>query len=654
MFLERKLKFLVLSVLILVFFSFGFSAKPVSPDDAKTVAENYLDYILKNDGSWGNYEKAECAAIEPIFVDEVLVGFVVHISPMGFILVSGDDELPPVKTFSTDAFFAQDANEFYRWVCNELKELVTVLRTESSSKPVFETVNRNLWNRFLKTYKKGESSSFISSVPAPYLTTTVWDQMDPYNRFCPEWNGEKCPVGCVATATAQVMKYWNYPSQGTGSESYTSSTHRFQLSADFNHPYYWDLMLDSYGLSGTEEQKNAVAQLCYDLGVAFHMDYDIYGSGAYTTDAVQILHKYFYYSNEIESGNYPGSDQDWFNEFKEEIDNGRPTLMSIRGYDGGHAVVCDGYRTDTGNMLHLNFGWGGTGNTYYAINNIVVAGYDFTWVEGQEIVKKIIPSEPQAVACYSAASPMGGKAPVTVSFAGQGKRGVPPYTYSWDFGDGTTGTEQYTSHIYSNSGSYTVTLTVTDSLNQTSTDDHLKITVSSSTGLSATSQASITSGKVPLTVDFTAVAQGGVPSYTYIWNFGDGTSQTTEETTISHTYTIAGTYTAILTVKDAVNAQATAPGIQIIAQPLNPPPQIDLVSKLSNPFRLKVSGSCFIESSVIKIDGNPVPTTVFKSSTKLIAKGGTALKNMCPKGVPVTITVENEAGNVSNEYSFTR
>lgn len=647
-------KMLVLSVFFGIVFCFSLFAKPVSSDDARIVSENYLNYITENDSSWGKFQKAECVNLEPIFVDELLVGYVVHISPIGFILISGDDELPPVKAFSTDAFFAQDANEFYKWVCEELKAYITALRSESNFKPIFDETNRKLWNRFLLNYKEFESQPVIYTVPPPYLTSTVWDQMDPYNRLCPEYNGQRCPVGCVATATAQVMKYWSFPPQGTGSESYTSRSHRFQLSANFDHPYSWDLMLDSYGFSATEEQKNAVAQLCYDLGVAFHMDYDPEGSGAYTTDAVQILPKYFYYSNQMSSENYPGNDQDWFNLFKNEIDNGRPALMSIRGDAGGHAVVCDGYRTDTGNMLHLNFGWGGMGNTYFAINNIVVAGNDFTWVDGQEIIKNIYPNEQQPVACYASASPMGGKAPVTVSVAGQGKRGVAPYTYSWDFGDGTTGMGQFTSHIYNDPGTYTITLLVTDSVGQTSTDDHLKINVTSSTGLSATAQASVTSGKAPLVVDFTAVAQGGVPSYTYIWNFGDGTSETTVNTTISHTYTTAGTFTAVLTVKDSVNAQTTATGIQITVQPSEPQPQITGVKKLTSPFRIKVSGSNFKPSSIIKIDGNPVPLTVYKNETTLLAKGGTTLKNMCPKGVTVKITVDNGNGNISNEYSFTR
>jgi len=195
---------------------------------------------------------------------------------------------------------------------------------------------------------------------------------------------------------------------GTGNEIIGPGHHRergatvtlrkltdFNYRTDFNHPYYWDLMLDSYGFStGTEEQKNAVAQLSYDLGVAFEMDYDPDGSGAFTTDAVQVLPAYFYYSNQVSYADYPGNDTDWFNQFKTEVDNGRISLMSIRGDAGGHAVVCDGYRTDQGNMLHLNFGWGGWGNAYYAINNIVVGGNDFTWVGGQEIVKQIIPMNP--------------------------------------------------------------------------------------------------------------------------------------------------------------------------------------------------------------------------------------------------------------------
>jgi len=648
----KLLKVFVLAALMTLVFAFGAWAGPVEPSDALKVAENWIDYVVKNDGSWGTYKTAEAAKIEPFFVEGELVGFVIDVSPMGFVLVPADDQLPPVKAYSTDSIFNQDAKGFAEWVGEELGEIIMVLRSESSKKPVFTPVNAANWRR-LRDAVRSESAPSVAALPAPFLTTTNWDQGDPYNRFCPEWNGNICPVGCVATATAQVMRYWSWPPQGTGSHSYTSQTHRFQLTADFNHAYNWSDMPDSLNFA-TNSQKDEVARLSSDLGIAFNMDYDPNGSGAYTTDAYTVLPTYFYYSNLINYNGYSGDDDSWFNLFKTEIDAGRPALMSIRGGAGGHAVVCDGYRTDSGNMLHLNFGWGGWATAYYSHNNIAPGGNDFTWVSGQEIVRGIMPNEPQAAGAVSAATPMGGKVPVTVTFAGQGKKGVGPYTYSWDFGDGTTGQGQFTSHIFQQAGSYTVALTVTDTLGQTAGDSHLVISISSGSGLSAASSASTTSGQVPLAVTFTAVAQGGTPAYTYIWSFGDGSSETTTSATITHTYTVSGTYTAALTVKDSVGAQAPASGITIQANPATPRPAIQGVSKLSSPFRLKIIGSNFISGSKVKIDGVEVPSTIYKNASKLIAGSGAGLKNLCPKGVTVKVTVENEAGNISAEYPYTR
>jgi PKD repeat protein len=654
---SRFLRIFFLATILILIVSIGSWAKPVSPDDAQKVAKNWIDYVVKNDGSWGEYKSAEAVKIEPFFVEGGLVGFVIDVAPLGFVLVPADDELPPIKAYSTDSVFIQDSEGFADWVGQDLKEITNMLRTESVKKVVFMPINAKLWG-WLRENNFLESVPAVSTLPPPILTTTNWDQMDPYNRFCPEWpqdSGSKTPVGCVATASAQVMRYWSWPPQGTGSHSYTSQTHRFQLSADFNHAYNWDNMPDSLSFA-TSPQKDEVARLGSDLGIAFDMDYDPDGSGAYTTDAVSVLTQYFYYSSEIKFDGYTGDETSWFTLFKTEVDAGRPSLMSIRGPDGGHAVVCDGYRTDQGNMLHLNFGWGGWASTYYAPNNVKSSSFDLSWIDTQEIVRSIMPNEPQAPGALTSASPMGGKAPVTVSFAGQGKKGVGPYTYHWDFGDAATGNGQSPTHIYLQAGAYTVTLTVTDSISQTASDSHLVINVSSTTGLSVSAQStSATTGKVPLTVDFSAVAQGGTPSYSYIWNFGDGgANEPTANTTISHTYTTSGNYTAVLTVKDAGGAQATATGIAITAQPAAPVPSITSCLKMASPFRLKLTGTNFISASKIKIDGVAVPSVLFKNSGKLIAGSGTALKDMCPKGQPVKVTVENEEGNVSNEYSYTR
>ncbi len=82
------------------------------------------------------------------------------------------------------------------------------------------------------------------------------------------------------------------------------------------------------------------------------------------------------------------------------------------------------------------------------------------------------------------------------------------------------------------------------------------------------------------------------------------------------------------------------------------PYRISSVSKKGNPFRLVVEGSGFVQNCIVKIDGTAVRTTSFKSSGRLVAKGGSSLKAMAPKGQMVTITVEDEAGGESDGFEF--
>lgn len=64
---------------------------------------------------------------------------------------------------------------------------------------------------------------------APMLGGIRWNQGDPYNALCPviTSTGKRTVTGCVATAMAQVMMYYNYPASGQGATSYTSETHKF-------------------------------------------------------------------------------------------------------------------------------------------------------------------------------------------------------------------------------------------------------------------------------------------------------------------------------------------------------------------------------------------------------------------------------------------
>jgi hypothetical protein len=80
--------------------------------------------------------------------------------------------------------------------------------------------------------------------------------------------------------------------------------------------------------------------------------------------------------------------------------------------------------------------------------------------------------------------------------------------------------------------------------------------------------------------------------------------------------------------------------------------EITGVAKLGNPFRLVVTGSGFTNQCAVNVGGVSVPVTAFKGSTKLVAKGGAALKAMVPRGSTVTITVEGPGGGISNAFNF--
>ena len=158
-------------------------------------------------------------------------------------------------------------------------------------------------------------------------------------------------------------------------------------------------------------------------------------------------------------------------------------------------------------------------------------------------------------------------------------------------------------------------------------------------------------GPAPLTVYFMATAACGVPPYTYDWDFGDGSAHG-DVNDPTHTYAAAGTYQAAVTVHDSTGASAAGPAVTIKAT--GAPPTISAVSKLTDPFRLKIVGTAFQQGAKVFISGAAVPETAYKSATQLVAKKGTPLKDMVPKGQAVSITVQNPDGGVSAAFPYSR
>ncbi len=133
--------------------------------------------------------------------------------------------------------------------------------------------------------------------------------------------------------------------------------------------------------------------------------------------------------------------------------------------------------------------------------------------------------------------------------------------WAWDFGDSTTSTEKNPHHEYVDTGTYTVSLTVTGAYGS---DDETKvdyITILPPETVIAGFEPSATSGVAPLHVWFDNTSTGTVTDYA--WDFGDSTTSAAFEPT--HTYTDEGTYEVVLVVTGPANSDTASAFISVLS-----------------------------------------------------------------------------------------
>ncbi|HYU55085.1 MAG TPA: PKD domain-containing protein [Candidatus Dormibacteraeota bacterium] len=150
-------------------------------------------------------------------------------------------------------------------------------------------------------------------------------------------------------------------------------------------------------------------------------------------------------------------------------------------------------------------------------------------------------------------SPTNPEADQPVTFTETQSGGVGNVSLSWDFGDNSSSTENLTAHTYRTSGSFLVSVTVTDA-DGVSTTSTQTVNVVASLGAGLTFSPS--SPHAGDNIIFVASATGGVQPYNYSWSFGDSTIGSGSP--VSHIYLSDGSYTVILTVTDANNQTASA------------------------------------------------------------------------------------------------
>jgi len=297
----------------------------------------------------------------------------------GFVMLASDDCVRPVLAYSQRSSFDPEAMPAHvaEWVEGYRREIASVVAAGISQSASVAAE----WAYWLR----GADVKSVGDSVGPMLTT-AWNQGWGFNAMCPydENDSVRCYTGCTATATAQIMNYWQHPTVGWGSFAYQHPLYGV-LSANFGATtYQWGLMPDTITSVTPDSNIQALALLMYHVGVAVGMNYGTHGSGAAVNaygsatrpSSENALKTYFKYSPMLYSVfKSEFTDAEWDSIMYGEILAGRPVLYAGHDTSGGHAFVLDGYHEVGDSMasrlfFHVNWGWGGHYDGFYTLDSL--------------------------------------------------------------------------------------------------------------------------------------------------------------------------------------------------------------------------------------------------------------------------------------------
>lgn len=371
-----KLKFSIFLTLAIMLAS-SVSAKSVDETTARTVASRF--YAMKFDHA------PESLTSTIAYTAPVLRGengsapsfYVFNFNSEGFVIVAGDDRAQPILAFSDEgAFVAENMPDHIRFFLDGYTEEIQYMIDSQQN----NNIAQSQWEALLSDSAPMQKEGTV--VVGPLLGSNRWNQTRYYNNLCPadasgnSAYGGHAAVGCGALVMGQVMRYWHFPTTGTGSHSYTSNNYG-SLSANFGATtYHYESMPNKFtDTNHPDSCVEAVATLLYHCGVAVNMNYGPNASSCNSNRIVSALSNYFRYPatvRYIERGST--SSTVWLNYLKGELDEGAPFMYGGSGNYGGHVWTCDGYRDD--DYFHFNWGWGGQQNGYFLITSCSSYGFN--------------------------------------------------------------------------------------------------------------------------------------------------------------------------------------------------------------------------------------------------------------------------------------
>ena len=312
----------------------------------------------------------------------------------GYVVLSADDLVDPVLAFSEtgDGLVLDDNNPFWALLRGDIAAREAAAGVErggagkgsarraASAEP---TASQKKWADLLAD--GGSKPQTRAAVAAPSdlrvdsFVESRWNQStvytsgttyNCYNYYTP--NNYVC--GCVATAGAQIMRYWQWPQTAVTPRTQTCQVDGSSVSKTMQGGVYdWASMPFVPAGGVTEAQCQAIGKLTYDIGVSVGMKWKSNGSGSNIFGLVLRFQDTFGYANAV-AARFDDEHPFSLDELKAAVipncDRRAPVGVGVeRVQDGnryGHAVLADGYGwTDGAFCIHVNCGWGGSGDAWY-------------------------------------------------------------------------------------------------------------------------------------------------------------------------------------------------------------------------------------------------------------------------------------------------
>lgn len=383
-----KKSILILTILTIAFSTNSAIARNVSGNEAKMAAACYMNNL-------GNGYKVDTSDLSIIYQIknpqlDVPSCYFFNVADWGWVIMSASTATDPIVAYGDNGLTLNidEMPSNMMWWINGYAALIAGKQVEDSESALEENkMWYELWGDSYSAPKNGAKDNIT-------LLHERWGQGgndgDTYNLLCPRHNNVPTITGCVATALSQIIHYYRFPVRGQGNWAYRWYNPKLNMTAPgklikltFDTMFFdYSLMPDIVTSATPFENRREVARLCYAVGVAMSMTYGTIesgGSGAVSADVPNAMANNFKYNRCTHITRDAVGDSAFMAQIRGDLELNRPIYMSGTsntsvGRDDRHAWVCDGYKTNSIKMYHMNWGWNNKGNGYYNLYDNTASG----------------------------------------------------------------------------------------------------------------------------------------------------------------------------------------------------------------------------------------------------------------------------------------